>query len=151
MLFKMKNIKFKSPNDFKNALKDAVEKKLGTKRTGNKQLYIKAGILLGSFAILYSLLVFSNLPPPINGGMCVIVGLIVASIGFNIMHDGNHGSFSKSNMINKIVGHSLNILGGNATIWIFKHNKIHHTLTNIIDEDSDIDFGPLARISPEQK
>jgi linoleoyl-CoA desaturase len=75
-------------------------------------LYIKAVLLLVVFASTYIHLVFFT--PP---GFWAIVELIVlggsmAAIGFNIMHDGAHGSFSNSPVINKCAAITLGVLGG---------------------------------------
>jgi linoleoyl-CoA desaturase len=43
---------------------------------------------------------------------CVLLGCVVAGIGFNIMHDGAHGSFSKYKWVNSMAAISLNLLGG---------------------------------------
>ena len=49
-----------------------------------------------------------------------LLGFILASIGFNIMHDACHGSYSDKTWVNDLLGLSLNALGGNAFIWKFK-------------------------------
>ena len=79
------------------------------------------------------------------------VGFVLASIGFNIMHDACHGSYSGKSWINNMMGLSLNLLGGNAFIWKFKHNIIHHTYTNIDGLDDDIAKSPVMRQCESQK
>ncbi|MEJ0082647.1 MAG: hypothetical protein WDM78_17230 [Puia sp.] len=44
-----------------------------------------------------------------------------------------------------------NLLGGNAFIWKFKHNIIHHTYTNIDGIDDDIAKSPIMRQCESQK
>ena len=57
-------------------------------RSGNSQLFIKAGIILASFLLLYIHLVFFT-PHWILGLFeCLILGALTAFIGFNVMHDG---------------------------------------------------------------
>ena len=82
---------------------------------------------------------------------CVLLGGIVAAIGFNVMHDGAHGSFSKYKWVNNLAAFSLNILGGNSFMWNVKHNVIHHAYTNIDGIDDDIDIQPWMRMSSTQK
>ena len=79
--------------------------------TGNFQLFFKAVILLVVFALVYAHLVFFT--PSIVWAICecVFLGGLVAAIGFNVMHDGAHGSFSKYKSINTFASFSLNILG----------------------------------------
>ena len=75
----------------------------------------------------------------------------MASIGFNVMHDACHGSYSTKSWVNNLMGLSLNLLGGNAFIWKFKHNIIHHTYTNIDGLDDDIAKSPAMRSCESQK
>jgi len=84
-------------------------------------------------------------------GLCAIMGVVVASIGFNVMHDGAHGSYSRRKWVNEVMGHSLNFLGGNVYLWKLKHNENHHTFTNIEGMDDDIDIKPFVRVHEGQK
>jgi len=81
---------------------------------------------------------------------CVLLGFVTASIGFNIMHDGGHGSFSKKPWVNNVAAFSLNILGGSHFMWNMKHNVIHHAYTNIDGVDDDINIQPWMRMSSTQ-
>jgi linoleoyl-CoA desaturase len=72
-------------------------------------------------------------------------------VGFNIMHDSVHGSFSKSRVLNKILGYSLDLIGGSQRLWYHKHNVLHHTYTNIAGVDTDLETNGLLRLSPNQK
>ena len=74
----------------------------------------------------------------------------MAGVGFNIQHDGNHGAYSRHGGVNKAAALSLNLLGGDAYFWHFKHNIAHHTYPNVTGSDDDIRLGPLARLSPHQ-
>ena len=81
---------------------------------------------------------------------CILFGAVVAAIGFNIMHDGAHGSFSKHKTLNRFAAFTLNVLGGNSFMWDVKHNVIHHAYTNIDGVDDDIDIQPWMRMSSTQ-
>lgn len=121
------------------------------KKTGNIQLYLKTVILISSAITIYFLLLSYSIPvwPAIL--MCALLGCILASIGFNVMHDACHGSYSSRKWVNEVFGYSLNALGGNAFIWKFKHNIIHHTYTNIDGVDDDIAKSPIMRQCSTQK
>ncbi len=80
-----------------------------------------------------------------------LMGVGIAGIGVNIMHDANHGSFSKHKFINNTVRLVMNMLGGDATIWRFQHNVLHHAFTNIHEADEDIIGPPMLRFSPHDK
>ncbi len=82
---------------------------------------------------------------------CLVLAGLTAAIGFNVMHDGMHGSFSRRKWVNNIAGLSLNFLGANNFLWKTKHNIIHHTYTNIQGVDDDIEARPLLRLCETQK
>src|SRR6201986_5496137 len=124
---------------------------VGTSQTGNYSLFIKAVILMVSFAFIYIHLVFFT-PAAIWAILeSVLLGGLVAAIGFNVMHDGAHGSFSKYKWVNGLAAFSLNILGGNSFMWNPKHNIIHHSYTNVEGVDDDIDIQPWMRMTEAQK
>lgn len=82
----------------------------------------------------------------------VMVGVGVAGIGLSVMHDANHGAYSRNRLVNQIIGYSLNLLGGNATNWKIQHNVKHHTYTNIDGHDEDVSpKGGIIRLSPNSE
>ena len=84
--------------------------------------------------------------------MAVLMGLGKAGIGLSVMHDANHGAYSRKKWINKIIGYSLNLIGANATNWKIQHNVKHHTYTNVSGEDEDISSrGGLLRMDPHSE
>ena len=135
-------VKFNNTNTlFSKSLKQKISayfNQTGLEKTGNRRLYIKATVLLCSFVTLYILLVFVPMHWAIDVILCMLFGLNFAAIGFNIMHDAGHQSFSNSKKLNNLLSYSLNLLGGNIYFWKLKHNIAHHTYTNIEGEDHDI-------------
>jgi len=119
-------------------------------RTGNWKIYLKSAILLTAAAGLYTTLVFFTPGTLVSLLLCGVLGITLAGIGFNVMHDGAHGSFSKRTWVNNLMGYSLNVMGGDVHLWKTKHNMIHHSFTNVDDLDDDIDIQPVMRISPNQ-
>ena len=119
--------------------------------TGNFTLYFKAILFWTLYVALYVHVMFFAPPNWIAAIECVIMGGLTAAIGFNVMHDGGHGSFSNSKFWNKIAACSVNALGASAIMWNNKHNIIHHTYTNIEGVDDDIQIQPFMRMSPQQK
>lgn len=126
-------------------------KETGSPATGNSKLYTKALILAVSFLTLYIHLVFFTPPVFIAILECMLLGTVVAAIGFNVMHDGAHGSFSRRKWVNEVAAFSLEILGGSSFMWNMKHNVIHHAYTNIDGVDDDIDIQPWMRMSSTQQ
>lgn len=81
-----------------------------------------------------------------------IMGLGLAGIGLSVMHDANHGAYSKTRWLNQLMGHSMNLIGANKTNWKIQHNIKHHTYTNIEGHDEDISIkGGIIRLSPGSK
>ena len=118
---------------------------------GNYKLYIKAGILLISYIVLYIHLIFFTPDTLLAIFECILLGALTASIGFNVMHDGAHGSFSKYPWLNKLAALNLDFLGASSFMWNIKHNVIHHAYTNIDGIDDDINARPFLRLCSSQK
>jgi len=122
------------------------------KSTGDFRLYLKTITIFAALVALYVWLVF--LTPDnlwLGLGLSAITGFVMALIGFNVMHDGSHGSYSSKGKLNAAMAYSINILGANAFFWAQKHNINHHTYTNIEGIDDDIDVRPFFRIHSNQK
>jgi linoleoyl-CoA desaturase len=121
------------------------------KKTGNSKLFTKTFVLIPAAVIIYIFLLVFKIPPVPGILLSGLFGFVLASIGFNVMHDACHGSYSSRNWINDLMGHTLNALGGNAFIWKFKHNILHHTYPNVDGIDDDIAKSPLMRQCHTQK
>lgn len=140
--------------DFHTVLKNRVNQYFTEHQrpmTGNFSLLFKAALFCICYLLVYVHLVFFTPSVWIAIPECVFFGLLTAAIGFNVMHDGAHGSFSKYPFLNKVAGASLNFLGGSAIMWNMKHNIIHHTYTNIDGIDDDIEARPWLRFASTQK
>ncbi len=141
-------------NNFHQELKRRVNEYFEDKKksmNGNISLYFKAALFFLSYVGLYVHLVFFQPAIWLCIIECVLLGGITAAIGFNIMHDGGHGSFSKSKAWNKIAAASANFVGVSHILWAMKHNIIHHTYTNIDGVDDDIEIKPYLRMCATQK
>ncbi|WP_437918878.1 fatty acid desaturase family protein [Sphingobacterium sp. LRF_L2] len=148
------SIKFSNVNTvFSKSLKQKINDHFTStlqKKTGNRKIFIKATILLAAFIILYAVLVFVQPHWSISIVLCILFGSNLAAIGFNIMHDAGHNSFSDNKNLNTVLSYTLNLLGGNIFFWKIKHNIAHHTYTNIDGEDHDIEV-KFMRIHHDQK
>ena len=116
---------------------------------GNRKLYIKSITLVITAIGIYTVLLALTLPIWLSCLLCVLLGVNFAAIGFNIMHEGGHQSFSKSTWLNNVSAYTLNMLGGTIYFWKQKHNIDHHTYTNIDGLDHDIDV-KFMRMHAEQ-
>ncbi|MER3463864.1 MAG: acyl-CoA desaturase [Chitinophagaceae bacterium] len=139
---------------FAQSLKNSIDQYFqtnGLKKTGDWRLYIKALTLIPAALLIYSFLLLGTYEPRVGIALVMILGVTLSSIGFNVMHDACHGSYSSKKWVNNILGFSLNALGGNAFFWKQKHNILHHTYTNIAGLDDDIAQSKLVRQSPAQE
>ncbi|MBO9561495.1 MAG: acyl-CoA desaturase [Niastella sp.] len=139
---------------FYTSLKKAVDKYFTTahiKKTGNVRLYAKTIILILAAVCSYVVMLWVPMTWVLVVLLSLFLGFMLACIGFNVMHDANHGSYSSRKWVNETLGLTLNALGGNSFIWKQKHNIIHHTYTNIDGVDDDIAKSPFIRMCSSQR
>lgn len=99
---------------FFNALKaevDAYFERNSMKKTGNWKLYGKTMILLPTAIGIYMALMMVDMHWAFSSLLWVVFGLNMAAIGFNVMHDACHGSFSTKGWVNDILGLPIIFLG----------------------------------------
>lgn len=81
--------------------------------------------------------------------MWTLMGFGMSGVGLSVMHDANHGSYSKNKTVNKVLGSVLILLGGYHKNWKIQHNVLHHSFTNVHEHDEDLEIG-IMRFSPDQ-
>lgn len=144
-----------SGSEFFETVRKKVQDYFKTKnisRYGNYKMVIKSIVMVLLYFVPYIFLVSGILANVwIVWGAWIIMGFGMAGIGLSIMHDANHGSYSKNNTVNKILGYLINFVGGSVTNWKIQHNVLHHSYTNIEGHDEDITSIGLLRFSPNQK
>jgi len=120
-------------------------------RFGNYKMYVKTICMLCLYIAPYVLIltVVSNTWLALL--LWTIAGFGMAGVGLSVMHDANHGAYSKYVLVNKIFGFLSNMVGGSDINWRIQHNVLHHTYTNIDGMDEDIDVDGLMRFSPNQE
>ena len=138
--------------DFTKTLRarvDAYFKENNLSRKGDWRLHLKTAAALGLYFVPWALITWGLAG---QGWMFwvaeLVMGLGLAGIGLNVMHDANHDAYSNKKWVNLWVGRVLDLVGGNAMMWKIQHNVLHHTFTNIDGLDEDIDPGPVLRFSP---
>lgn len=141
-------------NDFYQSLKSSVEEYFVNnkiKRTGDWRLFSKTIILVSAAIAMYIVLITASVNAWIALLLCMLLGFTLASVGFSVMHDANHGSYSTKPWLNDFLGLSLNAMGASSYFWKQKHNIIHHTYTNVDGIDDDIAKSPIIRQCESQK
>jgi linoleoyl-CoA desaturase len=147
-------VEFDKDSSFQKELGRRVDeyfKTAGKRKRDCRQMYVKTAFILASFAASYVLLVFVADTLWQGLALAVLLGLSTTAVGFNIQHDGGHGAYSERTWVNRLTAWTLDIIGGSSLRWHWKHTIIHHMFVNITGYDSDIDLGPMARMSPHQK
>ena len=114
------------------------------------QMYAKTAVILIWTALSYVGLVFWASSWLATMLLATSLGLAMAGVGFAIMHDANHGSYPAGPFVRRLLGCTLDLMGGSSYIWRFQHNVNHHSFTNVPDADADIDIGAIARLAPAQ-
>ncbi|MEO2026200.1 MAG: acyl-CoA desaturase [Fuerstiella sp.] len=149
-----KLVKFGKSDGFMQALRERVDAyfvETDLPKRDNLRMYVKTAVILTWLFLSYVGLVFWATTWPQALALSVSLGVAMSAVGFNIMHDGGHGSYSRFPLVNHLMAFTLDILGGSSYFWKKKHNVIHHSYTNIAGIDDDIDVGPLGRLSPHQR
>lgn len=118
-----------------------------TKKTGNWKLHLKTAIMFTLFLGPYFFLITQEMPFWAYLLLNIVIGIGMAGVGMNVMHDSLHGAYSSKPWLNKIMGSSMYILAGNVYNWQVQHNVLHHTYTNIIGHDEDLDAGKIIRFT----
>lgn len=113
-------------------------------------MYVKTAIVLAWWLVTYGLILLGGFPPSVNLALCIVWALSIAAVGFNVMHDANHGGYSNKPWVNKVLSLSAEFLGISGFRWRTKHNVWHHTYTNIAGLDDDVETYGLMRLSPHE-
>jgi linoleoyl-CoA desaturase len=121
-------------------------------RHGNGEMIVKTICMFAAYFIPYGLIVTEQITG-VAGifAALVVMSLGLAGIGLSVMHDANHGAYAKKTWVNTVIGYSLNLVGANAFNWKMQHNVLHHTFTNVHEEDEDISPRGALRLTPHSE
>ena len=148
----MQYIRLTRSDEFTKKLSQQVDdylKRNNLKRYGNWRMLLKVPLMFSLFLLPYFFMVFGVIENHwLMFFMTIVMGVGMAGIGLSIMHDANHGAFSKYKWVNSIMSFSMEMLGGFSLNWRIQHNVLHHSFTNVHDMDEDIDSIGWLRFSP---
>ena len=150
---RLAKIHFAPKGDFSKTLKQRVDDYFevnNISKYANTSMYLKTLILFGTLFGCWSCLMFVSMSLPLIALCTIGIGASAAGIGFNVMHDGGHKSYSKNNTVNRFMAYSSDLIGASSYAWNIKHNQLHHTYCNINHYDNDLNVGAMARFSPHQ-
>ena len=126
---------------------NAYFKENNIKKTGNWKLHLKTIVMFSILFAPYFLILTLDIHELWKLAFTILMGVGMAGVGMNVMHDGNHGTYSSKSWVNKFMGSSIYVLAGNVYNWQVQHNVLHHTYTNIQGHDEDLDAGRILRFS----
>lgn len=144
----------KDPTQFYQTLRTRVNDYFQEKNispNANAKMVVKTISMFAIYLVPYFALLFGWLSGWSSLLLWFVMGLGLSGIGLSIMHDANHGSYSKKKWVNQLLSHTMDLIGGNSFNWRIQHNVMHHTYTNIYELDEDIDDKPILRLSPYGK
>jgi len=151
-----KKLKFSSNSnsEFVKELKQQVKsyfEENNVSKYGNFSLFTKTIFM----AVLYAVPFIAILTGFVSSSFSIIIswsimGLGMAGVGMVLMHDANHGAYSKHKWINSLLSKSMYFLGGYPANWRYQHNTLHHKYTNVEGYDEDISPVSILRFSPHK-
>lgn len=149
-------IRFTNPQktDFHRVVTQRVDRYFeenGISKYADYRMVIKTVVMYGLYFVPYFLMLFVHMPAWAMLLCCSVMGLGLSGIGMAVMHDANHGAYSKHRWVNQLLGYSLDVVGGNSGNWKIQHNQQHHTFTNIHGHDWDIRARGNLRLTPAVK
>lgn len=80
---------------------------------------------------------------------CCLLPFVAWVWGVNIAHDAVHFASTNYQWLNKLLGLTASPLGYNSSTWYLSHIISHHTHTNEINRDFDLNF-PFIRAHQER-
>lgn len=143
-------------NSFDSVLKDRTNQYFNNahiSKKANALMYTKSAFFMGGWLLIYLVILSAPLPPFILLLLAMLLGFFLTCIGFNIGHDAIHGAYSTDPWISRIACLAFEFIGASSYTWKIRHNVIHHTYTNIIGSDGDLESMPLLRfcVKPGRK
>lgn len=150
----MDTIKFITKNqnqkDFALELNKRIRKYFKTNKistSGDYRLILKAFILISIYFLALLIFFTQEISSWAAFGLVILLGISKAGVGMSVMHDASHGSFSKHQLVNKLMSKSMYLLGSSIATWNIQHNVLHHTYPNVHGWDRDIDSKGLKLTS----
>ncbi len=144
----------KDPKNFFKTIRNRVNayfEENNINKTGGFELHLKTVVMLSLYLVPF-ILILTQILPAWGMILCyLIMGVGLSGIGLCIMHDANHGSYSKIKWLNNLMAHSTDFIGASSFTWKIQHNIMHHSYTNIHHMDEDITGKAFLRLTPDDK
>ena len=91
-------------------------------RFGSLNMFFRTFVMLSLFFTPYFLIISGKFSFGFElWFLWTIMGVGLAGIGLSIMHDGNHGAFAESRILNRLAGWTLDLISASAFTWEVQH------------------------------
>ncbi len=117
----------------------------------NTEMYLKTAVCIVLWLGIWGLII-SDIPGSSIFALYTVymlLGFVHILIAFNIMHDATHNAYSPNTRVNKILGYSMDFIGGNQYLFRQMHGA-HHGFVNVYGIDVTLESHGLFRFSPEE-
>jgi linoleoyl-CoA desaturase len=149
----MQKIRFlpEPENGFFNTLKNRVHNhftRTAQSPYANTAMILKATLFIGIFISLYLIILTAKLS---LGAFLLCwfgMGVFILLSAMSIVHDAAHGMISRKPLVNTMLLHFANLVGGDGYMYKYKHTVSHHPFTNIYGMDIDLAQSDLLKITP---
>lgn len=134
-------------------LKRQVDRAIGKnfRKSCDRRILLNALLLLSLFTVLIiSMWIYASSSAPFIS-CAVLLGMLSLPLLLNIGHEAIHGNFTSSPITNRIGKFIFFMLGTSSYFWELRHIYSHHTCTNILEWDLDIEQSTVIRLSGAQE
>jgi linoleoyl-CoA desaturase len=140
---------FKNKSLFSKTLEDRVSTFMSNNHQNEMYGIYKSLFIILSIVCVFLLLITGKFSFQINFLFLNILGFFLVLGGIHIMHEGTHGNISKSKNTNRIFCNIFEfIVCFSAKQYHMRHMIIHHTFTNMGEQDYDLNTNDTLRMSP---
>ena len=152
-----KRVRFRSnprKDQFNNVLRERVNAyftERGISQYADTEMYLKTALSVVMWVTSISVILSGALDayPLALIAMYTVWGFVNVFIAFNIMHDATHDAYSANPKVNKIMGYSMDFIGGNQYLFRRMHGA-HHGYVNIHGIDVTMESHGLFRFTPAE-
>jgi linoleoyl-CoA desaturase len=149
--FRTERVVFDGTGEFLKTVRARVHETLAGDAPGGDPRLLRKAVLVMAWFLASFVLLLSVKSGWLQLVLCLSYGLAASAVGFNIFHDANHGAMSSNQRINLAIAMlASTVLGASRYLWNYKHNVLHHRLTNIHTWDDDLETRGFLRLSPQQ-
>lgn len=152
-----KRVRFRSnprKDQFNNVLRERVNAYFednNISQHADTEMYIKTALSVVMWIACFGAVLSGALDgnPWLLIGLYTVWGFVNVFIAFNIMHDATHDAYSANPKINKIMGYSMDFIGGNQYLFRRMHGA-HHGYVNIHGIDVTMESHGMFRFTPAE-